>query len=227
MSYTFDPAQIQRIIDLKKYNSVLCLDGSLPDPNFILGLDLPIIATDGAANQLVDANVIPDVVIGDLDSIRPNLMLQLNCIQMDDQNSSDFQKALNHMQRSGLLPSIILGMNGGYADHIINNINIFSDCDGSIFLTQGMIGIRITHESTLSLPINAKLSIMGFPRALVSTSGLRWDLSRSRIEFCGHNSWFNRALTGTVDIIVHTGQALVMVYLEGIVDAGVNTESWG
>ena len=40
-----------------------------------------------------------------------------------DQNSSDFQKAMKYLESQNLLPTIILGISGGYIDHILNNIN--------------------------------------------------------------------------------------------------------
>ena len=56
-------------IDLKQYKSVLCLNGDLPKASFFREMDLPIIAADGAANYLIKNDILPEVIIGDLDSI--------------------------------------------------------------------------------------------------------------------------------------------------------------
>ena len=37
-----------------------------------------LVALDGATNRLIELNIIPDVVIGDLDSIHPDVLEQCN-----------------------------------------------------------------------------------------------------------------------------------------------------
>ncbi|MDR0640489.1 MAG: thiamine diphosphokinase [Holosporales bacterium] len=220
MSFTFELSQISGLIDLKRYRAILCLDGYLPDPEFILRLELPVIAADGAANQLISQGVAPDVVIGDLDSVDYELLARLNCVRIDDQDSSDFQKAITYMRPRELLPCIILGMTGGYADHILNNISIFNDCDESIFLTPSMLGQKLTQNDNFSFPLNTKLSVFGFPKGIITTKGLRWNLTKSQLEFCGINSCFNRTVSETFSVTIHSGSVLLLTYLEGIIDAG-------
>ena len=55
-----------------KFKSILCLDGELPSAAFFFFFTLPIIAADGAANTLMQMGVLPQIVIGDLDSIAPD-----------------------------------------------------------------------------------------------------------------------------------------------------------
>ena len=52
----------------KKYRSILCLHGDI-SPGVLTFLNIPVIAADGAVNFLQEKGVIPDYVIGDLDSI--------------------------------------------------------------------------------------------------------------------------------------------------------------
>lgn len=103
------------------YRSILALHGSLPDSSFFKELSLPIIAVDGAANALMNM----DLIVGDLDSVREDLRLTYPSVHLPDQSKSDFEKALELLEARDLLPAIIVGINGGYIDHVVNNINIF------------------------------------------------------------------------------------------------------
>jgi thiamine pyrophosphokinase len=207
-----------------KYRSILCASGELPDESFFqneVAKNLPIIAIDGAVNYLVPKKIIPDLVIGDLDSARTELLDGIETIYILDQSKSDLQKALAYLEENNLLPSIIVGFSGGYIDHIINNINIFleSNC---IFYAPPIIGYNIPEGSKqeFELPHNSKISLLGIPSACVSTTGLKWDLDRSKFSFPGDNSCFNRSSNNIISIEVHDGNILVLVYLVPINDAG-------
>lgn len=195
------------------YRSILVLDGDLPEKSFF-ECGLPIIAADGAMNALHELGLVPKVVIGDLDSVSTEILANIEVIHKPDQNSCDFEKALLYLREAHLLPAIIVGINGGYIDHILNNISIFlqQDC---IFYASSIVGhvIRAGEERIFSLPINTKISLIGFPSAQVSTQGLQWELQNYEMCFLGKNSSFNRTCAEYVSITVHTGLSLVLVYL--------------
>jgi thiamine pyrophosphokinase len=110
-----------RLIDVGQYKSVVCLNGDLPTKEFFDYLKLPIIATDAAANYLCDNGIDFEVVIGDMDGIGSSVLSSSkHQVKLSDQDSnySDFQKALVYMADNYFLPSIILGMSGGYIDHL-------------------------------------------------------------------------------------------------------------
>jgi len=206
------------------YRSILCASGDLPDKSFfenMIAKKLPVIAIDGAINYLLPNKIIPNLVIGDLDSAKPELLEGIDSLYVLDQNKSDLQKSLSYLETNNLLPSIIVGFSGGYIDHIINNINIFlnSSC---IFYAPPIIGYNIQAGATkeFDLPYNTKISILGIPAASVSTAGLKWDLNNNRLSFPGNNSCFNRSANNVISIEVHQGNVLVLVYLVQINDAG-------
>ncbi len=69
------PKNFEDTTSLKQqYRSILVLNGEIPDASFFTK-NLPIIAVDGAANQLLSMGIQPDLVIGDLDSINPIILL--------------------------------------------------------------------------------------------------------------------------------------------------------
>ncbi|MDR0693560.1 MAG: thiamine diphosphokinase [Puniceicoccales bacterium] len=208
------------IVRLDEYRSVLCLHGTLPDHKFFQKIQLPIIAADGAANYLATMGIIPHMIIGDLDSVRQDLLVDGKFIKLGDQNSSDFEKALNYLENNNLLPTVILGMGGGYMDHILNNINIFARTN-SVFLGEDIMGLMLRGTHLFNLEIGTKLSLFGIPKCRITTKGLKWNLSMSELVFPGFNSCFNRTALENIHIHVTAGTALLIVYTSTIVDAGL------
>lgn len=199
------------IINPKNYKSVICLDGDLPFP-LIKTFDLPIIAADGAANKLLANQIVPSVVIGDLDSINNEVRNQCECIKAENQDYTDFEKAVFYMQEKNLSPAIITGINGGYLDRILMNVNIFSQTE-SVFCSENMIGFVITGHKEICAPIFSKISIFGINNAVVSTTGLKWNLNKTTLSFGNFCSCSNRNTDDTISIDVADGKALLFIYL--------------
>jgi thiamine pyrophosphokinase len=196
------------------------LHGDLPDHKFFQKVRIPIIAADGAANFLASRGITPNMIIGDLDSVRQDLLVDGKFIKLGDQNSSDFEKALNYLGDNNLLPTIILGMNGGYMDHILNNINIFVQTK-SIFFGEDVMGLMLDGHHKFNLKIGTKLSLFGIPRCCITTEGLKWNLNMAELVFPGFNSCFNRTASENVNIDMISGKALLIIYTSTIVDAGL------
>jgi len=197
----------------KLFKSILCLNGDLPPVDFFNN-NLPIFAADGAANKLMQLGIMPELVIGDLDSVTAENLTKLNTHYHYDQNFCDFEKSLQYLTKQNLLPTIVVGINGGYLDHVLNNINCFVQTN-SIFYAPPMVGfvLRQGEEKILTLPLNSKISLIGVPDAIVSTVGLQWELLNYHLSFIGKNSCFNRSVKDNVEIKVHYGNVLVMVLL--------------
>lgn len=196
------------------YRCVLALNGNLPERSFF-ERGLPIIAADGALNTLQAFGLVPNVVIGDLDSVQKPIASDIEVIFRQDQNSCDFEKALEYLKSQDLLPAIIVGVNGGFIDHILNNINIFLK-HRCIFYADPILGqiLQKGEQTSFKLPVNTKISLIGFLEAKVSTQGLRWELEHYSMSFPGKNSCFNRTQTESITITVESGFCLVMIYLD-------------
>ena len=212
---------MNRFIKQNNYKSILVLDGLIPTKEFFNEMQLPIISADGATNKLHKMGITPHVVIGDLDSVSPDILQIYHYERIEDQNYSDFQKALKYMQKNNLFPATICGITGGYIDHEINNINIFMQTDGNIFVTDDVVGYKVREESKYTFPVGTKISIIGIPECSISTKGLKWELEKYTTKFPGQNSCFNRVISEELTVIPHYGSALMLVYTKEIKDAGL------
>jgi thiamine pyrophosphokinase len=198
------------MIDFTQYRSILCLDGTLPDADFFQR-NLPIIAADGAANTLMKMGIKPQLVVGDLDSLDPALITQLETFYHEDQNYCDFEKSLAYLEKENLLPCIVVGMNGGFLDHILNNINIFMKSDNVLYAPP-LYGYVVKQNRSFNLPLNTKISLLGIPFAEISTQGLKWESNQAKLAFPGANSCFNRTISENIQITVHDGSVLMLIY---------------
>lgn len=202
------------MLDFTQFKSILCLNGDLPSADFF-NTHLPIIAADGAANTLMQMNIKPNIVIGDLDSVLPEYLQQIPSHYHYDQDFCDFEKSLQYLEANNLLPAIILGTNGGFLDHVLNNINIFIR-SGCVLIAPPVCGFSVITPQTkrLVLPHDIKISLLGIPSATVSTTGLKWELDNATLAYPGNTSCFNRTVHENVTITLHDGHLLILVYAD-------------
>jgi len=200
------------MLDLKNYKSILCLNGDLPNADFFK-TDLPIIAADGAANHLMQLGITPQMVIGDLDSISQDYLKIIPSHYHYDQNLCDFEKSLQYLEENRLLPAMIVGINGGFLDHVLNNINLFLNSKCVLF-SPPLYGFALNEKEnkSLALPLDTKISLFGIPNAIITTTGLKWNLYNDLLSFPGKNSCFNRTQEAEITLKVHSGALLVLIY---------------
>ena len=211
---------LDNLLTRQPYRSILCLNGDLPDASFFAAYPLPLIAADGAADALAARGLWPDQIIGDLDSVSEALRTRCPTLALPDQNTSDFQKCLQWLQAEALLPAIIVGIQGGALDHILNNISLFVDTD-SLLYAPPLVGFVLSPgKKSLTLPTDTKLSLLGMPETTLSTRGLKWNLQRDTLCFPGRNSCFNRVAADSIELDIQAGQCLTLIYLETTSDAG-------
>ncbi len=94
-----------------------------------------IIAADEGADLCAKLKIVPNIIIGDLDSISTKTMEKFSdceVIYRPDQNTNDLTKALEHAKT--LSPSIIkiIALWGRRTDHIISNLIIANSWDSDI-----------------------------------------------------------------------------------------------
>lgn len=196
----------------KKCKSILCLNSKLPRKSFFR-IKKPIIAADGAANLLLKKSIIPDLVIGDLDSVNKKDFDQSTIIHIANQNFTDFQKALFYLKQHKLLPTLVCGVAGGALDHIIHNIEIIIK-NRCLIYSPPIIGIVLNKgDHSFKLAANRKVSLFG-TKAQVSSIGLKWELDNYTLDFPKRSSLSNLTIENTLELRVLKGEVLLLVYEE-------------
>jgi len=170
---------------MKKEKIILVLNGKLFKKSkltLFLKDYSKIICVDGAANKVINANMKPDYIIGDLDSIsRINLVKYKNkIVELKDQNYNDLQKALNWLKNNETNNIDIIGFDGKRADHMINNFNIIFDYinDFNIkIITEKGIFYTVDKKMRFNNVLNKSISIFSNnPNNQITSKGLKYEL---------------------------------------------------
>ena len=106
---------------------VIIANGEFPNHKTPLGIlkkAASILACDGAADTLIKKGYIPDIILGDLDSLSDeNTIKYMDCIvEAPDQSQNDLRKALDYAKKNNISDITIIGASGKREDHTLGNI---------------------------------------------------------------------------------------------------------
>lgn len=202
----------------KTLDCILILQGKAPDPEiFRYFPDTLLIATDGAANGLLEIGIIPNIIIGDLDSFDSSL-LPKNCIseiiQIPDQEKNDFEKALDYCLEINLQDIAVFGIHGGDFEHSLNNVSVlwkYIECFSNITILDSASRIAVpVFFDMISEELNPQeiISLIPFPHARLSTQGFRWNLNDEVLELSKREGARNISMANSVQILHHEGRFL-------------------
>lgn len=205
--------------DNEQLDTVILLNGILPSREILEGLSsIPFVAADGAANALYDMGIIPDILAGDLDSVRPDVLASARehgmVIADPDQDINDFEKALRVAASSMWTRALVVGLHGGELEHTLNNWSVLMRHARTmqLFALDGhRVGIPVFDAFTYAAEPNEIISIIPQPRARLTTAGLQWSLIDEVLELGSREGARNRATATDVTVTVHDGSALVFV----------------
>lgn len=88
-----------------------------------------VVCCDGAADSLITNGGVPDIIIGDLDSLSARSRTEYRSITIHnpDQQTNDQTKAVEHLLSKGITRIAILGATGRREDHTIANIALTAE----------------------------------------------------------------------------------------------------
>ncbi len=148
-----------------------------------------IIAVDGGANILYEAGIVPDVIIGDLDSIseqaldnsRNNDRVKIIKFPVE-KDKTDSELAVDYCRENDIKEILIFAALGGRIDQELGNINLLEyivdfNLEGRIIEENLEIGI-ITNKKIFSDNSGDKLSLIPQTDSVdsVSISGCRYNV---------------------------------------------------
>ena len=177
-----------------------------------------LICADGGANSALKLNLLPDYIIGDLDSIEAKTKEyysgKCRIIQINRQNDTDVEKCLKFAISKGFKETILLGATGSRLDHSFCNLGI-------VLKFFSKIKVRILHDNslleahtgniTLQTSPEEVISIYGFDKKTKVTSvGLKYPLSNTLLPFGVRESTSNVALSNNVKLNIKNGKMFVI-----------------
>lgn len=145
-----------------------------------------LVAVDGGANHAVALGELPAVIMGDLDSVNPDVLRSVpTVIHLPDQALTDAQKALRTIRELGYFQVTIAGLEGDRFDHMLASLSALA-AEGEpvrILLRTGF-GYVLPPHSTARIGRGADPTASVIPLTPsypVTLQGFRWNLADVRL----------------------------------------------
>lgn len=198
-------------IENKKFDKIICLKGDLPSKDeFNLLKDITLIAADGAYNELYNLEITPDIVVGDMDSIKnENISEGIELFHLRDQNTNDFEKCILYLDENSNQDILILGLNGGVLEHTLNNMSVLKKYIHKHNFTiyhKGRYCIHVSEDRIFHISEKEIISIIPFFKAKITTQNLKWELKEEYLEIGIREGARNISTDTKVKIILHEGE---------------------
>ena len=201
--------------------TVVVADGMFPTHEIPLGYlrdAKRVICCDGSAENLVNAGIEPDAIVGDMDSLNQELLLKFagRIFRDENQDTNDLTKVISWCRDRGYNEIIILGGTGKREDHTIGNISLLTEYAKSMNVTMvtdtGILKPYLSNCKISSFP-GQQVSLFSIdPQTEVTSHGLKYPLSSRKIS----NWWFATLNEATGDSFSLEFNGRLIVYLKFI-----------
>lgn len=168
---------------------VILVGGAALEPddlNILRSLSAIFVAVDSGAGPILEAGIVPEAVIGDLDSLsdaaRASFADRLHLIA--EQDTTDFEKALTRVDAPVVIAA---GFMGGRLDHQMAVLNcVMRHRTRSVVLLGPEDVVFVATERTdLDVPVGTRVALLPMGDARVATEGLQWNLTDAALHSSG------------------------------------------
>ena len=199
-----------------RYKNILIIcNGEVPHSKIIkkfTSLADLIVCVDGGANSALKLKILPDFIIGDMDSIKPETAEKFENIKRifkPDQEFTDLEKTLIYLRK--FKPEIIhiFGAIGNRIDHSLSNLCIlkkFKDNCRLILHTNNSSTEYFNKSFEFIAGEGSIVSLIPITRVEnITTFGLKYGLKNASLEFGIKESQSNLIESNPVKIIFKKG----------------------
>ncbi|MEM9584934.1 MAG: thiamine diphosphokinase [Pseudomonadota bacterium] len=181
-----------------------------------------LVAADGGADTALAAGVVPDAVIGDMDSISPAAQDKItdNALHfIAEQDSTDFAKCLRSVEAPAILA---LGFSGGRLDHQLAACTTLVQFPDKIvlMLTDEDVCFLCPDLLDIDLPAGTRVSLFPMGEVQGQGEGLKYPIDGLTFTPAGQVGTSNE-VTGPLRLQFDTRQMLVIIprdHLEDILN---------
>ena len=202
--------------------TIILADGAFPVHEIPLGYLRNagrIICCDGSVDNLLLAGLIPDAIVGDLDSVSGKVKEEYSdrLFPDRDQETNDLTKAVRWCVGNNYKDLVILGATGKREDHTIGNISLLAEYAREV-------EVMMVTDTGFLLPFLRSCEIPSFrgqqisvfsinPETEITASGLRYPLIRKKLR----NWWeatLNEATGEKIDLEFEGGALIVFLQFD-------------
>ena len=141
-----------------------------------------VVCCDGAADDFIGRGGVPDVIIGDMDSLSEGNKLRYAdiIVRNPDQETNDQTKAIEYLLSKGIKRIAIVGATGKREDHTLGNIALLAEymAMGAEVVSYSDYGVFIPCHGpqTHSCTPGAQISIFNINATNLTSDGLRYPI---------------------------------------------------
>jgi len=181
------------------------------------------VAVDSGWHPFQHAGLIPDILIGDFDSIEQveefNFPETVEILNDKNQNKSDFEKAIDYLLslEVKLKEIVVLGALGGRIDHLLNNFSLICSLPEDVIVTIDSAnewGRRVTSKTPVEIKGQKGATMSLIPMIScksVVTSGLKWNLLKQDLQWGNFTSLSNICSNDFSEVKLESGNLIVLV----------------
>lgn len=185
-----------------------------------------VVGADGGADQIVEAGLKPELIVGDFDSLQnPHSWLgKTRLMQISEQETTDFEKSL-YSTRAPV--TVALGMTGRRFDHTLAALDAVTRHAAKrriVLVDEEDVALALTDEFSFTVDPGERVSL--HPLAAVTfwhSEGLKYPLDAVKLAPGVRTGTSNEALTGPFTVVpeegVHAPYLLILPrkYLAGLI----------
>lgn len=171
-----------------------------------------VVALDGGANTLLNNDIVPQAVIGDLDSIASSTLKELErchvmIYNIPDQHTTDLEKGVALCDSLKASEIHIYNAFGERVDHSLFNLRILKkhhSAQRTLRICNKFESAQYLRDRIVQIvgPKNASVALMAFPDAVISSRGLLYDVENYALRFAVQESVSNSLLNERAEIII-------------------------
>ena len=194
--------------------------GEPPDPDLLGELESPqlVVAADSGADVARSLGLLPDVIVGDFDSVTPAAAAAVATQRRFpvDKDATDLALALAEARHRGAGSISVVGGSGGRLDHFLANVAALTCDELATVKVDALMGPArlwaVRGRRTISGTVGQVVSLLacGGPATGVRTTGLRWALEGETLA-AGSSRGVSNVLTAPeATVTLETGVILAV-----------------
>lgn len=179
-----------------------------------------IVAADGGANMARRLGLVPDVIIGDLDSLTPSTRRAFRSsliLRVRRQDNTDLEKALDYLAAGGARAVTILGATGKRIDFTLGNFAVlwkYSSLMDLRFAGDSWYAVAAGRRRVLRARRGTIVSLVPFGDCDgITLRGLRYRLTNASMRV-GDTGLSNVVERSPVTVRVRSGAMLLLIHQE-------------
>lgn len=203
---------------------IIFANGTLPKAQISLPVDAQVVAADGGARHCLQLGIVPQIVIGDFDSLTEDETKQLKIAgsvfirHPADKDQTDLELALDFVVDRGADEIRLYGLLGGRWDMSFANIHLLASprytgvrfhiiaADANLYILRAGETLALTGDvgDTVSvIPCTNQISGLNY-------AGLAWHLENACLAFGSPRGVSNRLINEEAHIKLDEGVALIV-----------------